>query len=57
MTITARFGRKLALPSTRQIRHELAVFSAKEDARMKDVEAKKLAAEPVATAPGGDIVG
>ncbi len=36
-----RFGRRLALPSTRQIRHELVTFGLREAARLKDVEEKK----------------
>lgn len=44
-----RFGRRLALPSTRQIRHELVTFGLREEARLKDVEEKKkLDAEAVA---------
>ena len=33
MAHLTRFGRKLALPSTRQIIHEFRVFSAQEDLR------------------------
>ena len=33
MSHLTRFGRKLALPSTRQIIHEYLVYSALEDAR------------------------
>ena len=36
-----RFGRRLALPSTRQIRHELVTFGLREEARLKDIEDKK----------------
>lgn len=36
-----RFGRRLALPSTRQIKHELVTFGLREDARLKDIEDKK----------------
>ena len=44
-----RFGRRLALPSTRQIRHELVTFGLREEARLKDVaDKKKLDAESVA---------
>lgn len=36
-----RFGRRLALPSTRQIKHELVTFGLREDARLKEIEDKK----------------
>lgn len=49
-----RFGRRLALPSTRQIRHELVTFGLREDARLKEVEdKKKLDAAVVPPAVGG----
>lgn len=49
-----RFGRRLALPSTRQIRHELVTFGLREEARLKDVEdKKKLDAEAVARPVAG----
>ncbi len=44
-----RFGRKLAIPSTRQILHEFHVFSAKEDARLSALKGKPLPEPPVAT--------
>ncbi len=37
MTLTHRFGRRLPLPSTAQIRHELIVFSAEEALRQAHV--------------------
>lgn len=44
-----RFGRRLALPSTRQIKHELVTFGLREDARLKGAEdKKKLDAEVIA---------
>lgn len=47
MSNLIRFGRKIALPSTRQIRHELIVLM-REDERLKEVARKKAAAENVA---------
>lgn len=35
MSQTHRFGRRLPLPSTRQIKHELRLFCAQEEARLK----------------------
>ena len=35
MARLTRFGRRLALPSTRQIRHELLVLMADDEARLK----------------------
>ena len=35
LTGLRHFGRKLPLPSTRQILHEMRVFSAQEDAKRK----------------------
>lgn len=46
-----RFGRRLALPSTRQIRHELVTFGLREDARLKDIEDKKQVGSDPASAP------
>ena len=37
-----RFGRKLAIPSTRQILHEFNVFSAQEDARLLALKTKTI---------------
>lgn len=42
MAQSMRFGRKIALPSTRQIRHELLVFAAAEETRVKALDAAKL---------------
>lgn len=49
-----RFGRRLALPSTRQIRHELVTFGLREEARLKDVKDKK---KPDAVAVVPPVVG
>lgn len=49
-----RFGRRLALPSTRQIRHELVTFGLREEARLKDAEDKK---KPDAVAVVHQVVG
>lgn len=46
-----RFGRRLALPSTRQIRHELVTFGLREEARLKDVEARKKVEAGVVAVP------
>lgn len=52
MSSTMRFGRRIALPSTRQIRHELLVFASREEARQKALtEVRDGAAEPPAPAP------
>ena len=54
MTNLMRFGRRLALPSTRQIRHELVTFGLREEVRLKEFEdKKKTGADAVAVpAPG-----
>jgi hypothetical protein len=49
MTNLIRFGRKIALPSTRQIRHELVMLM-REDERLKEA-ARKKAAENLAIPP------
>ncbi|MCW6508974.1 hypothetical protein [Lichenifustis flavocetrariae] len=46
MALLRRFGRKLAIPSTRQILHEFHVFSAQEDARLSALKTKRLAEAP-----------
>lgn len=46
-----RFGRRLALPSTRQIRHELVTFGLREEARLKDIEDKKKIEADVVSIP------
>ena len=52
MTTTMRFGRRIALPSTRQIRHELLVFAARENARQKALmETREGAADYPAPTP------
>ena len=43
MTILTRFGRRLPVPSTRQIRHELVTFAVREEARLKAVADKRTA--------------
>jgi hypothetical protein len=43
-----RFGRRLALPSSRQIRHELLAFIADEAARMKGLQKPEEATIPAA---------
>ena len=50
MSDLMRFGRRLALPSTRQIRHELIAFGLREEARVKDLEKKKIDAEALPAA-------
>jgi len=44
MPITHRFGKRIPLPSTRQIRHELIVMWAEDE--LKKIEARQ--AQPVA---------
>lgn len=55
MAKSMRFGRRLALPSTRQIRHELVMMSVREGERTKEAEdaRAKLAQVPnLGAAPG-----
>lgn len=51
-----RFGRRLALPSTRQIRHELVTFGLREEARLKDTDDKKKIEPHVVEVPAAGIV-
>lgn len=44
MAQSMRFGRRIPLPSTRQIIHELRVYAAKEDERILGAAAKPSAA-------------
>ena len=46
MASNTRFGRKIAIPSTRQIKHELRVMTLQDDLRR--LEAEKPAAVPEA---------
>lgn len=52
MAKSMRFGRRLALPSTRQIRHELVMMSVREGDRTKEGEDARAKLAPV---PGLDV--
>jgi hypothetical protein len=53
MTQIYRFGRRIALPSTRQIRHELLVMEALEDAKKRVADAARgVANQAIRRAPG-----
>ena len=59
MAQSMRFGRRIPLPSTRQIIHELRVYAAKEDERILGAAAKSVPAPddvvPVPTAPHREL--
>jgi hypothetical protein len=55
MTQTYRFGRRITLPSTRQIRHELLAMEASEDAKQRAADANTsqgIASQATRQAPG-----
>ena len=54
MARLTRFGRRVALPSTRQIRHELLVLLADDEARLKQAS---LVPAPVEAEPAARIDG
>ena len=56
MTTSLRFGRKIPLPSTRQIRHELTVLM-REEERRNVVKARESEASPSGYSPEPPVAG